>query len=174
MFDRAPSASPLVLAPHAPVVARRCGPSRAAPRSLRLASLLVAFSWSFACRAPEGAGPGAAAPEGGQASPHASSLPDRDPELARRMVQEGALLLDVRSLEEWDAGHLPGAHHLPVGELEGRLPEVAELTGGDKSRGIVTYCMSGGRAGRAKALLEKAGYRNVTNLGGIEDWPERP
>ena len=99
-------------------------------------------------------------------------LPDRDPALARRLVKdEHALLLDVRTLEEWNAGHLEGAAHVPVDELQSRLPELSRLTGGDKQKPIVTYCRTGGRAGRAKKLLQEAGYQRVTNLGGMQDWP---
>ena len=103
----------------------------------------------------------------------ATSLPDRDPQLAKKLVADGALLLDVRSQEEWDERHLEGANLIPVNELGGRLAEVAKLTGDDKTKPIVVYCRSGARAGRAKKQLLKAGYTQVTNLGGIDDWPSK-
>ncbi len=98
-------------------------------------------------------------------------LPDRDPQLAKKLVSEGALLLDVRTQAEWDERHLEGATLNPVAELEGRLGEIDAATGGDKAKPFVVYCRSGGRAGRAKKQLEAAGYTQVTNMGGITDWP---
>ncbi len=115
------------------------------------------------------AAPAASAPTDGPDS--AKGLPDRDPKLAKKLVDEGAVLLDVRSQEEWDAKHLDGATLIPVGELDGRLGEVDTLTGGDKDKPIVVYCKSGGRAARAKKALEAAGHTQVTNMGGIDDWP---
>jgi phage shock protein E len=99
-------------------------------------------------------------------------LPDRDPQLAKKLVDEGGVLIDVRSTEEWQEGHIDGAHHIPIDELDARLKEVESLTGGDKDKPIVTYCRSGGRAGRAKDKLLEAGYRKVTNAGGMSDWPK--
>lgn len=98
-------------------------------------------------------------------------LPDRDPQLAKKLVAEGAVLLDVRSQQEWDERHLEGANLIPIDELGGRLGEIDELTGGDKDKPIVVYCRSGGRAARAKKQLESAGYTQVTNMGGLDDWP---
>jgi phage shock protein E len=57
---------------------------------------------------------------------------------------------------------------IPVTELEGRLGEVASAVGGDKTKRVVVYCRSGGRAGRAKALLEANGFSNVVNAGGYD------
>jgi phage shock protein E len=124
---------------------------------------------------PPTAEPVAAGPESGNPAPEVApsspkSLPDRDPALARKLVHEGALLLDVRTQQEWDERHLDGASHIPVQELDTRLEEVDELTAGDHSKPIVVYCKSGGRAGKAKDKLVAAGYTQVTNLGGIDDW----
>lgn len=105
--------------------------------------------------------------------PAAVGLPDRDPALAKRLVEEeNAVLLDVRTQEEWDSGHIEGAKHIPIADLKDRLGEVETLTQGDKGKPIVTYCRSGGRAGRAKKLLLESGYERVTNMGGLSDWPE--
>lgn len=98
-------------------------------------------------------------------------LPDRDPALAKKLVGDGAVLLDVRSNAEWLIGHLDGANHIPVDDVESRLAEIAKLTGDDKNKAIVLYCRSGGRAGRTKTMLLKVGYTQVTNMGGIKDWP---
>lgn len=99
-----------------------------------------------------------------------SGLRDRDPELARRLVAEGALLLDVRTREEFRSGHIEGAVNVPIGELDARMHELDALTDGDRSAPIVVYCSSGRRSGIAKEKLLAAGYDQVTNLGGIEDW----
>ena len=105
-------------------------------------------------------------------SSNGSSLPDRDPALAKRLVEEeGALLLDVRTNMEWKSGHIDGATLIPVQELPKRLGEVDEATGGNKDQPIVLYCRSGGRASKAKQILLKAGYTKVTNVGGIGDYP---
>ncbi len=106
------------------------------------------------------------------ASPNGSSLPDRDPALAKRLVEEeGALLLDVRTNMEWKSDHLDGATLIPVQELPSRLDEVEKATGGKKDQPIVLYCRSGARASKAKQILLKAGYTKVTNVGGISDYP---
>jgi phage shock protein E len=98
-------------------------------------------------------------------------LPDRDSALAHRLVeQEQGVLLDVRTTEEFEGGHIDGATNISHDELSSRLEEVEKLTGGDKSRPIVVYCRSGGRAGQAKKVLTEAGYQRVTNLGGLSDW----
>jgi len=99
-----------------------------------------------------------------------SALPDRDPKLAHQLVDKGALLLDVRTREEFEKGHLGGAVLVPHTELEGRLDEVAKQVDGKSSHPIVVYCRSGKRAGTAKEILLKAGYTQVTNLGGMSDW----
>jgi rhodanese-related sulfurtransferase len=103
----------------------------------------------------------------------ASSLPDHDPALARRLVASGGLLLDVRTGEEYANRHIEGAVNIPIGELKGRLAEIERLTGSDKRTPIVVYCASGRRAQQAKDVLLEAGYEQVTNLGGIDDWNRR-
>ena len=86
-------------------------------------------------------------------------------ETAHRWVQDGALLLDVRSPGEFESGHLEGARNIPVGELEKR---VAEL--GAKETKIVVYCHSGVRATRAAGILKDQGFTHVTNLGPMAAW----
>jgi len=79
---------------------------------------------------------------------------------ARQLLKDGALLVDVRSREEFDGGHLPGAKNLPVDVLAGRTREL-----GPKDRPVVVYCRSGARSGRAASLLRAAGFKKVLNLG---------
>lgn len=99
-----------------------------------------------------------------------TSLPDRDAELAHRLVEEGAVLLDVRTPEEFEERHLEGAVNISHKEVPDRLAEIDTATGGDKTKPIVVYCRSGHRAGIAKEALLEAGHTQVTNLGGIDDW----
>jgi len=103
----------------------------------------------------------------------ATGLPDRDPALAKKLVSEGAVLLDVRTAEEYSGRHLDKAVNIPVDNLTAQMSEVEKLTSGDKSKPIVVYCQAGGRAGRAKTMLTAAGYTQVTNLGGIDDWDKK-
>ena len=83
-------------------------------------------------------------------------------------VASAALVIDVREPSEFEAGHLAGAENIPVGQVESRVEEIAKKLAGDKDKPIVVYCKSGARAGRAKAALEQAGFRNVTNAGGYD------
>lgn len=103
----------------------------------------------------------------------APGLPDRDPALARKLVGDGAVLLDVRSVEEYSGRHLDKSVNIPVDTLNGQMSEIEKLTSGDKTKPIVLYCQSGGRAGRAKTMLTAAGYTQVTNMGGIDDWDKK-
>jgi len=93
----------------------------------------------------------------------------KDPAAARKLIGAGAVVLDVRSTEEYGAGHLPNATNIPVDELAGRLDEVAKLTGGDLKKPVVVYCASGHRAGKAQQVLDGAGYAQVVNGGGLDD-----
>ena len=80
-------------------------------------------------------------------------------------IDEGALLVDVRSPAEFEQGHLEGALLIPHTQVASRLAEF----GDDKSRPIVLYCKSGGRAGKAQKVLEENGFTNLTNGGGYQD-----
>lgn len=100
----------------------------------------------------------------------APALRDRDSALAHKLVSEGALLLDVRSPEEFSGGHLKGAVNIPVEDLESKMAEVQKLVGGDKKKPIVVYCASGARSKYAKKALVKAGHEQVSNLGAMSNW----
>lgn len=85
--------------------------------------------------------------------------------LAKIKDVEGLQVLDVRTDEEWNEGHLVGAIHIPIQELETRLAEL------DKSRPVLTYCAAGGRSKRALDLLDKEGYSTEGHLApGIRGW----
>jgi rhodanese-related sulfurtransferase len=75
-----------------------------------------------------------------------------------------ALLVDVRTLEEFDAGHIPGAILLPYDELAAKFKEA------DKGHPIVVYCRSGHRSGIAKTTLLGMGYTNVSDFGAYTKW----
>ncbi len=88
-------------------------------------------------------------------------------EEARALVnQQGALLLDVRTPEEFSAGHIDGATNIPVQELEARLTSFPAR----KDQGVVVYCHSGRRSANAVGILTKAGYTRVSDLGAMTNW----
>ena len=94
-----------------------------------------------------------------------ASVPNLSPTEANAHVKAGALLLDVRELDEWQAGHVSGAMHLPLGELATRIAELP------RDREIVVMCLSGGRSQVACGILERSGFASVANLsGGITAW----
>jgi len=77
------------------------------------------------------------------------------------------LFLDVRESGEWQEGHIPGAVHIPRGNLESRVEAMVP----DKSREIVVYCAVGARSAFAVKSLAELGYENLTSLaGGFADW----
>lgn len=73
-------------------------------------------------------------------------------------------VLDVREDEEWTAGRIEGAVHIPLGELDRRMSEL------DRDRPIVTVCRSGRRAGEAAELLDAAGLNAEVMDGGMTQW----
>lgn len=88
---------------------------------------------------------------------------------AARMAGTPVLVLDVRSAEAWDQGHIPGAVHLPLPELSERIASFAT----DLDTAIVVYCWGPGCNGSTKAALAlaKLGYRQMRELvGGFEYW----
>jgi len=81
---------------------------------------------------------------------------------------EDYIILDVRTLEEFGQGHLEGAVHIPVNELEGRLGELS------KDKPIIVYCKSGGRSKTASDLLIENGFTQVYDMsGGILEWEQK-
>ena len=84
---------------------------------------------------------------------------------AHQIVDAGARLVDVRTPEEFAAGHIEGAVNIPVQDLPARMDEL-----GRKDEPIVVYCRSGARSGSAKRTLESAGYTNVFDLGPMSRW----
>lgn len=88
---------------------------------------------------------------------------------AQTMNRQGALLLDVREAEEFAAIHAPHAALLPLSELSTRLKEIEAY----KNKPIAVMCRSGRRSARAAALLQEAGFTQVSNVeGGIQAWEQ--
>jgi hydroxyacylglutathione hydrolase len=86
-------------------------------------------------------------------------------ELASRVAAGTVAVIDVRNRGEWNAGHLAGAAHIPLGELAERIPEVP------LDRPVVVHCQGGGRSAIAASLLKAHGIRDVANLtGGFGAW----
>lgn len=84
---------------------------------------------------------------------------------ARALFEAGAPLLDVRTREEFGAGHVDGALNIPVGELANRLGEL-----GDRERPILVHCARGGRSASACKMLRSAGFTNVIDVGALPNW----
>lgn len=87
-------------------------------------------------------------------------------ELGKEKVKNGAILVDVRSPEEYAEGHVEGAKNIPIDSLPGSLSKFGE----NKDQEIVLYCRSGRRSGMVEKILEKNGYKFVYNSGGLADW----
>lgn len=85
-------------------------------------------------------------------------------EAAWLLIEEGALIIDVRSEAEFESGHLPGAINVPHEDTE----TLIELIGPDQERSVVLYCGSGRRAEAAKQKLEAASYTGVYNASGLD------
>jgi rhodanese-related sulfurtransferase len=77
-------------------------------------------------------------------------------------------ILDVRSKEEFDSGHIEGAYLVPVSELENRLTELP------RDKPIIVYCRSGSRSTSAANILLEKGFKEIFNMtGGITDWQSK-
>ena len=81
--------------------------------------------------------------------------------------EEGYIILDARTQEEYDEGHIPGAIVISHEEIVEKAEEV--LT--DKNQLILVYCRSGRRSKIAAEALVELGYTNIKEFGGIIDWP---
>ena len=82
-------------------------------------------------------------------------------------TEEGYIILDTRTQEEYDEGHIPGAIQISHDEIE----EKAEGMLPDKDQLILVYCRSGRRSKLAAETLVELGYTNIKEFGGIIDWP---
>ncbi len=91
------------------------------------------------------------------------------PEQALEQIRHADALIDVREPDEYAAGHLAGAIHIPRGVREFRMNKTPELDRRDVK--LVLYCLTGGRAALAACALQEMGYLNVQVVaGGYEGW----
>jgi molybdopterin/thiamine biosynthesis adenylyltransferase/rhodanese-related sulfurtransferase len=100
-----------------------------------------------------------------------SRIHEVDPSVVREQSQNGAVVIDVREIDEWSAGHIPGAKHVPKSHLESRIEGAAP----DRAQHVILYCASGNRsAWAARTMIEDLGYENVESMtGGITLWKDR-
>ncbi|HEY7196549.1 MAG TPA: ThiF family adenylyltransferase, partial [Gaiellaceae bacterium] len=97
-----------------------------------------------------------------------SEIEEVDAVRAKELLDsDSPAIVDVREQSEWDEGHLPGAVHVPRGNLESRIENAVP----DRDRTVVLYCATGSRSAFAAKTLEELGYENVVSLaGGFTDW----
>jgi rhodanese-related sulfurtransferase len=90
------------------------------------------------------------------------------PDEAMRLMenQEGVLLLDVRTPQEYSSMHIPRSVNVPLDQIN-RIDQLVQ----NKDTTIIVYCLSGARASSAARFLRNMGYTDVSNLGGISAWP---
>ncbi len=81
-------------------------------------------------------------------------------------IDQGATVVDVRTPEEFRDGFYAGALNIPLHDLARRLGEIP------KDKAVILYCASGARSAMGARLLKQAGYRDVTNAGGLYDMPQ--
>ena len=82
-------------------------------------------------------------------------------------AEKKAVIVDVREDSEWNEQHIPGAIHIPLAQLNERLPELKQY----KDSPVITQCRTGGRSAQALDVLKSAGFTKVYNMdGGIMAW----
>lgn len=97
-------------------------------------------------------------------TPQTPEVPHVDPAEGKQRVDSGAMLLDVRNPDEWEAGHVEGATWIPMNQIVDRQGELPT------DREIVVMCKVGGRSARVAEALVGAGYAAANVAGGAEAW----
>jgi rhodanese-related sulfurtransferase len=95
---------------------------------------------------------------------HPQPVEQIGPETAVRLLAQGAAMIDVRGLQEWNMGRAPEAVHVPLGELAARVSELPT------DRKLILVCRSGGRSGTAAAALVERGLPALNLAGGMQAW----
>ena len=78
---------------------------------------------------------------------------------------DGIVLIDVRNADEYKSGHIRNSINVPLADISS-LPGIVP----DKGARVFVYCLSGARSARACDALDKMGYKDLTNIGGIMSW----
>ncbi|RZK65963.1 MAG: rhodanese-like domain-containing protein [Pedobacter sp.] len=87
---------------------------------------------------------------------------------AKAQEDANAVVLDVRTQEEWNRGIIPGAQNIDIYKGQGFIDEVEKL---DKSKNYYVYCAAGARSGQACNVMNQLGFENAYNLvGGMSQW----
>ncbi len=94
------------------------------------------------------------------------SVEQVDSTKAKELIQEGAILIDVRTQEEFDEKHIDGAILMPYDEISTLISEQIE----DKDTKVILYCRSGRRSGIAAQSLLELGYKHIYDLGAMSSW----
>ena len=128
-------------------------------------SLLAAVVVLVGCNQTPAPSTAPSAAAASAAPPSAAGVERVDGPAAKKLVQGGARLVDVRTPAEYAAGHIEGAVNVPVDTVEG-----SDL--GAKDQPIVVYCASGKRSSRAAAALRTKGYAKLYDLGPMSAWSE--
>ncbi|MDO8281408.1 MAG: rhodanese-like domain-containing protein [Thermodesulfovibrionia bacterium] len=89
---------------------------------------------------------------------------DLNVEKARKMIDEGAVIIDVRSENEYQTSHLDSTVNIPLPELKDKIGK----TVADKGKVVLLHCRSGSRSFAGKRILKSMGYENVFNLGSFK------
>ncbi|MFW5693984.1 MAG: rhodanese-like domain-containing protein [Alkalispirochaeta sp.] len=84
----------------------------------------------------------------------------------QQLIDEGALVVDVRTPAEFAAGHVEGAINIPLDEIVDRTHEL-----GEDGNPVILYCNTGNRSGQALVRLHRSGRTNLTNGGGLHHMP---
>ncbi len=79
-------------------------------------------------------------------------------------LRNGAMLIDVRSAQEFESGHILQAYNMPLDRVDVLVPTAVK----DKNKVLLLHCATGVRSGLAKKKLEEIGYKNVFNLGSYD------
>ena len=90
-------------------------------------------------------------------------------EAKEKIINEGAILVDVRTKEEYDSNHIDGASLLTLDTIN---EESASKVIDNKNSVIIVYCKSGNRSSQALTILKNLGYTEVYDLGSINNWEE--